>query len=123
MTRFAERAPLDFTKPRSKQKILVCPHCKGSSTVSVDCVGKICQCGKYFSAGSSLSKKEATHSNNTNIPVNKVFTALKADMETKAYKWRDEQIEKRKAGKTRDHEQINPDGTMPKKKWGRDDDY
>ena len=118
-----ERAPLDFTKPRSTTHIVVCPHCLGSSTVSLDFVAKICICGQYFNVDQSLPEDQATHVNDVAKPINKAYTKLKGHMEKKAYEYKDKVMDKRKTGKVKDHEQINVNGTMPKKKWGRDNEY
>lgn len=118
--RFTEdRAPLEFTAPRKKQMVVVCPECKAARSVSVDCVGLICKCGNYFSTKDSLPESEAESVYNSIGTINKEFTKLKANMERKAYEWRDEQLKKRKTGKTRSHEPIGDDGKVQQRKWGR----
>lgn len=107
-----ERAPLEFTKPRSKTIELVCPHCKLMRHSSVDTISVICSgCGKYFSASQSLPASEAVGVVNTSKTIDKDFTKRKAVMEKNAYEWRDEQIAKGKLG-TISHE---PDGG--ERKW------
>lgn len=94
-----ERAPLEFTKASTKQTTLVCPNCKYSRSTSVQTVGIVCgNCKKYFSAADSLKPEDAISSIDTNIPVNKDFTKLKAKMEKEAYEWRDDQVKKGKLG-------------------------
>ena len=102
-----------------QQIIIVCPHCKGARNVSIDCVGISCRCGNYFPTVDSLQLEKAEYSYDTVREINKNFVALKDDMERKAYQWKDKQIAKRKKGKIKAHEPMNPDGTMKKKTWGR----
>lgn len=106
-----ERAPLEMTKPSSKQTTLVCPHCRYSRTTSISTFSLICgHCGKYFSASNSLKPEDAVDTVNTNKPVDKNFTKLKGKMEKEAYEWRDAQQAKGTLG-VKSHE---PDGKSRK---------
>lgn len=106
------RAPLEFTKSSTKTTTLVCPHCRYSRTVSVSTVSVICSnCGKYFSSKDALPDSEAIGSINTSKTIDTEFTKRKADMEKKAYEWKEQQEKSGKLG-TISHE---PDGA--KRKW------
>jgi len=99
MTRFGEeRAPLELTKASNKQKVLVCPHCQAGRHCSTNTVGLVCSgCKKYFSADDSLDESMADMINQSK-PINTVFTALKGDMERKAYEFKDKQDKERESG-------------------------
>lgn len=106
------RAPLDFTKPRSKTKLLVCPNCKIGRHQSVDCISLICSgCGKYFRAEDSLIESEMDSVLKSEKIIDKEFTKRKAEMEKKAYAWKVEQEAKGNLG-TRSHEPG-----LEKRKW------
>lgn len=99
------RAPLEFSKPRAKQKIIGCPTCKTARSVSVDCIGLICsKCNKYFSIKDALTEEECESVMNQNRPINTDYTKIKADTEKKAYEYRDKINAKRAAGEVRSHE-------------------
>jgi hypothetical protein len=113
-----ERAPLELTKVKKQTRIIVCPHCCGAITVGVQCAGLICKCNQYFSADDSLSEEQATHSNDTVKTINPDFIKLKADMEKKAYAYKEQVMDKRRTGEVRNHEPG-----FAEKKWGKDKDF
>ena len=113
-----ERAPLEITKTKKQTRIVVCPHCKGGTTVGVQCVGLICKCNQYFTDKESLPVEQATHSNDTIKLVDQNFVKLKADMEKKAYEYKENVMDKRKDGKARSHEPG-----LVKRNWGKDKDF
>jgi len=106
------RAPLELTKASVKTATFVCPNCRYSRTLSVSTVGVICSnCNKYFSTKDALPDSEAIGAINTSKTIDTEFTKRKADMEKKAYEWRDQQEKSGKLGKI-SHE---PDGAQ--RKW------
>lgn len=99
-----ERAPLECTAPSKKQKMVGCPHCKSSRSVSTSCCGFICsKCDKYISEKEFLPSDQCDSIVRTIKPIDTEFTKVKAEMERKAYAWKDEQEAKGNLG-TKSHE-------------------
>lgn len=102
-----DRTPLEMTPINSKSNILViCPHCFSGRYVSRNWLGSVCgKCKKYFNKDEAIEDVEQLEglvSDKTLI--NKEFIKIKANMEKKAYEWKEEQIQKKKAGTLLTHE-------------------
>lgn len=113
MTRYLseDRAPLEFTKPSKKQKVVGCPYCKKGRSVSINWVAGICSgCNSYFSIDMAIDEKDCDNFLNQNVPVNKEFTNMKAKMEKDAYEYKEKVLDKKKQGKLRKHEPGGDDG-------------
>ncbi len=107
MTRFLseDRAPLEFTKPSNRQKIVGCPNCKTARSVSINWAAGICSnCKTYFNLETALDEKECESYLNQNVPIDKEYTKLKAKMEKDAYDYKEKVLDKKAQGKLRKHE-------------------
>lgn len=97
-----DRAPLEATKVSSRTKVWVCPHCKLGRHVSLNTVSVICSgCRTILNDENVLLNSEDRMLVN---PINEAFVKQKAEMEKKAYAWKDEQVKKKKDGTMRTHE-------------------
>lgn len=106
------RAPFEFTKPSTRQQLVGCPKCKIARSFSISTIGFICnKCNIYVPKKDFLPSDKCIDKLNQNVPINEEFTKRKAEMERKAYEWRDEQEKKGNLG-TRSHE---PE--LKKRKW------
>lgn len=106
MARFGEdRAPLEMTKSSSRQKILVCPHCKTARSVSINTAGIICRrCSKYFNSDNSLPENEAEFMLNNSRAPDPDHVKFRDGMEAKAYAYKDKVNKQRRNGTFRTHE-------------------
>ena len=100
-----DRAPLELTAASKKQMIVGCPKCKMARSVSVDWFASVCsKCGKYFNKNTALPEDECLSMLNTEKPIDTVYTARKADMERKAYAYKENVMDKKSKGLSRTHE-------------------
>lgn len=107
MARFLddERAPLELTKISNKKIVVGCPNCKTARSVSVNWYGSVCKiCGEYFNKETALPEDECEKFMNDKKLINKEFTKVKADMEKKAYAYKEKVMDQRSKGKLRKHE-------------------
>jgi hypothetical protein len=87
-----DRAPLDATKPSSKNKTFVCPHCKTGNVFTKNWFAGNCRaCKEYFNADNSLPLEEQTGESISAATrtLDEGFIKLKGQMETRAYNWKD----------------------------------
>lgn len=105
MARFEERAPLEYTKPRSKTVIMVCPHCYSGRHVSVDWVSGICgSCNKYFNKDTAVGEEKMKKLISSGKIVNPEFIKLKDDIGAKADTFKNKTAQRKRDGIQRSHE-------------------
>jgi hypothetical protein len=106
MARFGDdRAPLELTKASSRQKIMGCPFCKTGRYVSINTVGIICGvCNKFFTDLNCLPSDKIESMLNDDCKVTQEYMKYRADMEKKAYAYKDKVLDQKKKGIVRTHE-------------------
>ena len=86
-----ETHSLEMGGGSNKKKIVVCPHCKTATYVSVNWISGTCQCGKYFNLEISLNEDEADNMSPNRISVDRGRIKLKMKMEKEAHEWASKQ--------------------------------
>lgn len=82
-----ETYSLEMGSGSNKKKIVVCPFCKTATYVSVNWVGGICSCGKYFNLEISLHEDDADSMSPNRTSIDRGRIKLKTKMEKEAYEW------------------------------------